>query len=266
MPVDVVVCNYRTPEDLAAFCTSVGEQRQDVGSFVIVNNAPRAIDVSTAEEMADQHDAIVVNNAENLGYARAMNAAAEGLTSEVLALFNADVIAPSGSISAMETFLRRYPEVGIAGPRQVDKQNRITHGGVIGTNRRPVHRGWHQQDRGQYNDIMIGTVTVSGAAYFVKRECWDELTACPTYQATCERLTEERALGAFLPTRHYYEETFCSLHAKVHDWSNAYVGKVKMTHLWHQASPLGHRGADRHIGKSREIYRAACDDHGISRE
>ena len=265
MTTDVVVCNYRTPKDLLNFAASLTDQ-PGLGDIVIVNNSPHERDRQVADRIAGEHGATVINNPKNLGYARAMNAAAVDLSNETLALFNADVITAPGSIQAMDEFLAKNPEVGIAGPRQTDDRNRIVHGGIVGTNKRPQHRGWHRLDQGQFDATIIGTVTVSGSAFFVRRECWEELTACETYQASCERHTGGRALGALLPTRHYYEETFCCVHAAHHGWKNAYVGSVKMTHLWHRASPPGQQGADRLIGPSRELYRAACDDHGISRE
>lgn len=265
MKVDVVVINYKTPNDLEAFCNSLFEQ-EDIASITIVNNDPTPLDMMVSERLAGQLEATIINNMKNVGYARAANAAAADLDAPVLSIFNADVVALPGSIKAMADFMEENPDVGIAGPRQVDHRGRITHGGVFGTDAKPVHRGWHNRDGGQFNAIKTNALTVSGAAYFVRRTCWDELTACSTYQQSCLRHVGEPALGAFLPTRHYYEETFCSYHARAHGWKNAYVGAVKMIHLWHRSSPAGAKGADRHIGPSRDLYRKACDDHGITRE
>jgi cellulose synthase/poly-beta-1,6-N-acetylglucosamine synthase-like glycosyltransferase len=265
MPTDVVVCNYRTPKDLSNFGKSLIDQ-PGLGDIVIVNNAPNEQDRLTAKKIAQECGGTVVNNKANLGYSRSLNAVAADLTNNVLALFNADVVTSPGSILEMEDFIESHPKVGIAGPKQTDQNDKIVHGGIIGTNKIPRHRGWQRYDRGQYNDTIIGTVTVSGSAFFVRRTCWEELTDCETYQESCEVLTGGRALGALLPTRHYYEETYCCVHADHHGWKNAYVGRIKMTHLWHRASPHGSAGADRHIGASRETYRAACDYHGIARE
>jgi hypothetical protein len=261
---DVVVINYRTPEDLQEFCQSLhGEP--GIESVTIVNNAPRRIDEETAAHEAPALGARVINNEENLFYARAVNAAAVGLTAPILAIFNADVITSPGSIEAMADFLNFYNEVGVAGPRQVDQKGHITHGGIIGTTRRPVHRGWQKKDYGQYTDIILDAVTVSGSAYFVRRECWDALTECQTYQDSCVRLTGERALGAFLPTNHYYEETFCSVHASRHGWKNAYNGQVRMVHKWLGSCKDRDQLAE-YTRQSRAMYREACADHGIQCE
>lgn len=262
--VDVIVVNFHTPEDLETFCQSLDEQT-GVSSITIVNNEPRFMDRSVANSLAKELGARVLTNEENVGYARAVNAAAVGLTAPILAIFNSDVRLMTSSITAMADFLDAHDEVGIAGPKQVDSKGRITHGGIVGTNRRPVHRSWHRRDTGQCDDVLTNVVTVSGSAYFVKRACWDELTACPIYQGSAKKMRGVVPTGAFLPTPLYYEETFCSVHAVAHGWKNAYNGKVKMIHEW-QGSSKDHAVLSKYVAKSRQMYRQACADHGIIHE
>jgi GT2 family glycosyltransferase len=262
--VDVVVVNFHTPGDLEYFVRSIKDEQ--FASITIANNSPTQADRITSTRLGGEVELTIIDHQQNLGYARAVNHAAAELTAPILAIFNADVVVEPGSIQKMIDFMDAHPEVGIAGPKQVDDKNRITHGGIIGTNRRPRHRAWHARDHAQCNDILTDVVSVSGSAYFVRRECWDELTDCHTYQESCLAHTGHRATGAFLPTQHYYEETFCSVHARAHGWKVAYNGKAKMVHLWHRSSPLGRTGAEQHLEASRTFYRKACDDHGISRE
>jgi hypothetical protein len=98
---------------------------------------------------------------------------------------------------------------------------------------------------------------VSGSAYFIKRKVWDFLTECPTY-----REVAPKARGAFLPTSHYFEETFCSYHAQAHGWKVMYYGPVVIRHEWHQASPVG-GWAERQFPVSQKYFREACGRHGI---
>ena len=85
---------------------------------------------------------------------------------------------------------------------------------------------------------------------------WDELSDC--YQ-------QPSGSGAFLETPHYYEETFCSDHAKSHGYKVVYFGESTFIHKWHQSSPIG-GSADRKMTKSRDMYREACERLGIDHE
>lgn len=258
---DVVVVNYQTPGDLATFCRSLDEQA-GIGTITIVNNAPTMEDVRIAADAGARLGGRVMNWDDNIGYAKAVNAAAAEVSSPVLGIFNADVICPPGSIAAMAEFLDAHDEVGVAGPKQVDSRQRITHAGITGSPHRPILRGWHQRDHRQFDDVRLDCVSVSGSAYFVKRSCWDELTNCQTYQNSVKSLTGRSAEGAFLPTAHYYEETFCSYHARAHDWKIAYNGRATMVHQW-QGATRDQGLLTRYATESRRLFRSACADHGM---
>lgn len=118
----------------------------------------------------------------------------------------------------------------------------------------------------QVQDVQEA-VTVSGSAYFIKREVWEQLSICPTYLEACYSLYEadERwnPSGAFLPTDHYYEETFCSYHARAHGWKVLYYGPEKIIHEWHKSSAVGDPSTDGKMNKSRLEFRTACALHDI---
>lgn len=207
--VDVVVTNYRTAGDLSAFLASLHGWEPEVPHDVVVANvSPTRRDVQVASawlEAPGRERRTVVPFADNVGYARACNRGASLGRREVVALFNADVRLTPGALDTCYDALIAHPSWAILGPRQVDDEGRLTAAGIFGTNTAPRHRGWHEVDRGQYTDVRPDAVTVSGAAFFVRRAVWDELTACPIFAATAEPPPE----GAFLQTPHYYEETHC---------------------------------------------------------
>jgi GT2 family glycosyltransferase len=178
---------------------------------------------------------------------------------EVLAAFNADTVLTPHVLEDCVNALHQNEDWGVLGPHQVDKQGLTTHAGIFGTNDAPQHRAWHQKDSPEYHDIQEA-VTVSGSAYFVKRSVWDKLTVCPIY---AEKYPE--ALGAFLPTPHYYEETFCSYHSRAHGFKVMYYGMASMIHKWHTATPLG-GWAEEQLPISQGIFREMCDLHGISHD
>lgn len=252
--VDCVVVNYRTPDDLEGFLASWRAFTPHAATLTAVNVDPLEKD----EEVAAASDDIsfLMRYEDNVGYAHACNMAATYGASEVIAFFNADTRVTENVVDLCYEALMSRSEWGVLGPRQVDDNNRLTHAGITGTPDAPKLRGWMEYDSGRFNDIDDDAVSVMGSAYFIKREVWDALTSCEIYQAAVP------APGAFLPTQHYYEETFCSYHARAHGWKCVYFGLAKMIHRWHKASPMN-GFADKEFPISQKEFRRVCDAHGI---
>lgn len=263
MRMDLVVVSYQTPPDLSRFLEAYSEVEGEVDArLTVVNVEPWADDHEVLEAWAGKLESLAggISHRENIGYARACNDAASGGDGDIVGFFNADTELRPGVLRTVLAAFDTNADVGIVGPKQVDEHGRVTHAGIFGTNEQPSLRGWHAADRGAFDDVRTDAVSVSGAAYFVRRSMWEELTACESYQAIAPG-----ADGAFLPTQHYYEETFCSYHARAHGWDVMYLGDVTMIHRWHRASPIG-GFADRMMEQSRRYFRAACDVHGITRD
>jgi GT2 family glycosyltransferase len=258
--------NYRTPDDLEGFLASWQAcGAADYAELTIVNVAPEERDMEIAEAgvycaSAPSKRATHMWFEENVGYSKACNAAVMDSEADVFAFFNADTRLLPGVLEPLYLNLRTHDDWGVIGPRQVDDRGRIVHAGIMGTNEKPVLRGWFEPDNPGFCDIREDAVSVMGSAYFVKRECWDELNTCPIY-----RSMHPNAWGALLPTQHYYEETWFSYHARAHGWKVVYYGLAKMIHRWHKASPVG-GFADGLMGESQAIFRAMCDAHDIPRD
>ena len=260
--VDLIVVNYRTPADLGQFIRSYEQHPPALEhDLFIVNVSPGDADLDLGERITGRHPQVHhLFTRENVGYARACNATAARGDREVILLLNADTALTDGAVDRCATELLANEEWGVLGPRQIDSRGRLTHAGIIGAPEAPHIRYWLHRDRGQANDIIDTAVTVSGSVYFIRRQVWDELTECPIY-----REVAPDAMGAFLPTQHYFEETWCSYHAQAHDWRCVYFGEAVVRHEWHRASPHdGH--ADKQFKVSREFFRRACDAHGITHD
>lgn len=202
---------------------------------------------------------------ENVGYAAACNHMAKESNSEILGCLNGDVWLTTQDVRQVEQFFRDHPAVAIVGPKSRDEEHRITHGGIVGTGRAPKMRGWkeHDPDDKLYRD-QVECVSVSGSAYFIRRSIWDELTNCDMYQEFVQRdLKMPGTPGAFLPTQHYYEETWCSYHARAHGWKVYYDGEISIGHTWHASHAIGSE-ADQQFEVSRKLFRQACAMHGIA--
>jgi GT2 family glycosyltransferase len=253
--LDIIVVNYKTPSDLDAFLGSL-EDHPSMYSSTLTIVEVEAPEAYTHTYRWGDSTGTTIAVSENIGYGRACNLAAERGRGEIIALFNADVMVHEGTLDTCVEELVEHPDWAVVGPRQVDTRHRLVHAGIFGTLARPVHRGWMEADQGQYRDTLPA-VTVSGSAYFVRRSVSEQLTECPLY-----RDVAPDALGAFLPTSHYYEETWCSYHAQAHGHQVMYLGTTSLTHKWHRASPVG-GWAEQQMPISQELFRKACSHHGI---
>lgn len=203
---------------------------------------------------------------DNVGYATACNFMAAHSHNDIIGLINADVWMSTQDVADIQIAFDSDPSISILGPKQRNEENRIVHAGIIGSNIHPLHRGWQNIDTyDQEFREQTDCVTVSGAAYFIRRQVWDELTGCPIYKDyTQNQLNYTGILGAFLPTPLYYEETWCSYHARAHGHRVVYDGRISIGHTWHASSPRGSQSHKMEV--SRGLFRAICDAHSIARD
>lgn len=248
--IDIVVVNYRTPSDLERFLVSYEYVKDTVPNSLFV------MDVDPVTEHKPANGQYVVFD-ENVGYARACNRGASLGNREIVALFNADTELFDNTLEKCYEAMISNPDWGVLGPMQVSRDGRVTHAGVGGTATKPVPRGWRSRSLDRYRDVFE-SVTVFGSAYFVNRTAWDQLSNCPLY-----RDKYPDAEGAFLPTPHYYEETWCSYHAREHGWKVMYFGEAIMIHQWHQASKLHGPTEKVLMPQSQKQFREMCSFHNI---
>lgn len=261
--LDVVVVNHQTPEDLQRFLDSFdryGPTELHHWSLAISNVEPTNEDGRVALQYVDSKpNVIAYAHPENVGYGRAVNRAVNGGVNDTIAIFNADVELTEDALYNC-WFEMLDCDYDILGPLQVDRMGRVTHAGILGTNSSPQMRGWRSHLVEPYRDVKPA-ISVSGSAYFIRRDVWDVLSRCPI----------QRDLGytdgAFLPTPLYYEETWCSYHARAHDFNVIYYGHVEMIHEWHQSVlKTGEAKAMEKMKIAREMFREACDVHGIEHD
>lgn len=259
--VDLVACAYQASTETEAFLRSLGHVAHPFTLCVIENSSPddtvrevlKGPALDAVRNLPNCVDATIVFNDENVGYARAINQGVSLGGAPYVAALNCDIeFLEDDACSKVIAFMEREPDVGVVGPRTVTSDGRLTHAGIFYENR-DVHRQWLVQDNPSVWDVH-DVPTVSGATYFVRRSMWEQLTDCYLY-----RQVAPDAEGAFLPTRHFYEETWCSYHARAHGWRVVYLGTAKMIHQWHKSSPVGSQP----LGEAEELFRTACAAHEI---
>lgn len=255
--LDVVVVNYRTENDLFRFIDSYKFQSSQVKSNLII------IDVDAIDnDYQDRIAALDIPGMQywptdgNTGYARACNFGSTVSNSEVIACFNADTVLYDKTLDECYNALMSEPTWGVVGPLQVNRDGLVTHAGIFGSNMEPKHRAWMQPVNDTYKDVKEA-VSVSGSAYFVKRELWDTITNDPVY-----RRDFPNAEGAMLPVFLYYEETFISYMARYFGYKVIYLGTSIMEHDWHRSiakNPVGNHV----MSESQKVFRDTLDLYGI---
>lgn len=259
--IDLCVINYNTQQKLQRFLEYLHVEGKDGWKLHVADNGSQDSSVPWLQSMRDSYEIDSMFYNENIGYAGAANQLASMGTGDIIGILNADVWLSTRHVKGIQHSFDMNPEMAIMGPKQRDEKRNVTHGGIFGTNEAPTHRGWRCPDPNDdhFRDT-VEAVTVSGSAYFVRRSVWNTLTECPKYRELYPDVT-----GAFLPTPHYYEETWCSYHARTHGFKVFYDGTVSIGHSWHASSPINGE-ADQHFPVSRAIFRTACDFHGISHD
>ncbi len=262
--IDLCVVNYGTRPLLNRFLDCLHHDLHEtpkVWNLHIADNGSKDDSVYWLKYNYGRYKIKKFYDNDNIGYSAACNQLAASGESDIIALLNSDVWMSSADLVKIENIFLENNDIHILGPKQRDEAGHITHAGIIGSNTAPKHRAWREHDPKDllYKD-RVNCVTVSGSAYFIRRSVWDSLTNDPQY-----REIYPNATGAFLPTPHYYEETWCSYFARHRGYNVVYDGSVSIGHSWHKSSPVGGE-ADSKFSVSREIFRKACDYIGIERD
>jgi GT2 family glycosyltransferase len=121
--VSAILVNYNAGAELAIALRSI---REDCGAIpweaVVVDNA--STDGSTAA-VGTFPQAILIRNATNVGFGRAVNQAAAITTAPLLLLMNPDCRLISGAISILRSVLEREPSCAVAGPKILDPDGAV---------------------------------------------------------------------------------------------------------------------------------------------
>lgn len=287
--IDLCVVNYNTRPLLQRFLDTLHSDMYDPNGALAKNWNLYITDNDSTDDfipwLRQNEERYWINRTylrQNIGYSAAINSMANFSGAEIIGILNGDVWMTSQDCLNIEKIFASNPDIHILGPKQRDENGFITHAGIVGTNTAPKHRGWreHDPDDVLYKD-QIECVTVSGSAYFVRRDVWDAMTKnkdyadiYPTAVAMYKHYSNLNyhppfPVGAFLPTPHYYEETWCSYFARHLGYNVVYDGSVSIGHSWHASTPKpgeGESHADKYFPISRAIFRKACDHFGIERD
>ena len=116
MDLSTVVVHYRSLDALPTCLNALREATQGVeGEIVVVDNASGD---GVAAWMASQHpDARLIENDENLGYAKAVNQGIAATQGEFVLVMNPDCFLSPDAVGIMMRYAREHPRAGIVGPQ-----------------------------------------------------------------------------------------------------------------------------------------------------
>jgi GT2 family glycosyltransferase len=264
LTVDLLVVNYSTRHLLQRLLDTLhSDLEKGVWKLYLADNDSTDDSHEWIKNNAEKYQLEEVIFNKNIGYSAAINDLAHRSNSELLCAVNADTWFTTRHVKQAARSFKLLPYAGVIGVKQMDEQKHIRHGGIFWDKKsNPIHRGWNQHDPEDklYKDITR-CWTVSGSIYYVRRETWNSITNYKPYR----RLFPD-VKGAFLPTPHFFEETFCSQMAHHLGYDVVYDGSVETAgHTWHASSEVGAASRD-YFNTSRQIYMQACDQLGIEHE
>jgi GT2 family glycosyltransferase len=113
--LSILLVSWNTREFTLRCLDSIPVGIDDAISYevIVVDNGSRD---DSADRLAERSDITLIQNDENLGYAKAVNQTYAASSGELVLLLNSDIIFEPGSLSALTRFLQERPEVAGVGP------------------------------------------------------------------------------------------------------------------------------------------------------
>jgi len=133
MDISIIIVNWNTRDLLTQCLESIGSGQSAESQVVnlqfltteviVVDNASSDDSVAIVSERFPWVK--LIKNTENVGFARANNQAMNAATGRYVLLLNSDTVLHTGAIAGMINFADKHPDVGVVGPKLVDRQGKI---------------------------------------------------------------------------------------------------------------------------------------------
>ena len=119
----IVTVSYNTRAELVACLASLVQTSPTIDhKVVVVDNGSEDGSVEAIREQFP--NVVILENATNIGYARANNMAIRATEGDLLLLLNSDTIVPPGAVDGLVARLREWSDVAVVGPRLTDADGR----------------------------------------------------------------------------------------------------------------------------------------------
>lgn len=206
-----MIVNYNTRKYLAESLDSIRDNTgsyQDYRVWVVDNGSTD----DSLLEIKKRPWVLGIRNRKNRGYGPACNQGIKAGSGHYIFLLNSDVKVTPGWLAPLVAQLASAPEIAVVGPRLVNPEGLLVGTGVIGTNARPVIRGWGEPDEPGKYDEPAEVLSVGGACMGIKRSLLPVLGYFDEHYF------------------HYFEETDYCYNARHHGFKVIYCPYSKVIH------------------------------------
>ncbi|HVP38885.1 MAG TPA: glycosyltransferase [Candidatus Saccharimonadales bacterium] len=124
MSLSVVIVHYETPDLLEECLRSLGEAGRAADEILVVDNSRRRRARPATERFAGVR---LLENPENLGFARAVNQGLAHTAGDWVLILNPDTRVLPGALEALLAFGAAHPEAGVLGPRLLNPDGTLQH-------------------------------------------------------------------------------------------------------------------------------------------
>jgi GT2 family glycosyltransferase len=124
LDLSVIIVNWNDKDHLRDCLKSVYEESQGLSfEVVVVDNA--SSDGSSGMVKEEFPQAILMENDENAGFARANNQAIDKSRGKYVCLLNPDSVVLDGALEKMMDFMEQHPQVGVSGGKTLNPKGKV---------------------------------------------------------------------------------------------------------------------------------------------
>ncbi len=182
MELSVIIVNWNTKGYLLACIKSISDREVKGWEIIVVDND--SMDGSEKEAKKAFPFIRLIQNRENLGFAKAVNQGLQKASGRYVLLLNPDAQVKNGAIGQLLSFMEANPDAGIAGAQLLNsdgsKQNSIANFPSLATellNKSFLRRLFPKKFPGKERNYSepIGVDSVIGACMMVRRRALDQV-------------------------------------------------------------------------------------------
>lgn len=122
--ISVIIVNWNTKKYLVECIDSLKASAKTASlEIIVVDNASTD---GSQEALSERHpDALLIQNLENLGFAKANNVGIARARGRYVCLVNTDIVALDSCVDTLLAYADSHPEAGTVGPKTVDEALRL---------------------------------------------------------------------------------------------------------------------------------------------
>jgi len=127
MDLSIIIVSYNTKKLTLEAVSSVYEEGSDIEKEVIVvdNNSQDGSTEALRKFLGGQRSFRLIENKDNLGFAKANNQGIRQSKGEYVLLLNSDTIVKKGTLGKLIKFAQSKADAGVVGPRLLNKDGSI---------------------------------------------------------------------------------------------------------------------------------------------